>query len=188
MAEATIRRGVNALLPGDVAAREVREVGPDFHARFSATGRTYNYTIWNGPTPRPLLRRQALWVEAPLDVDAMDEASALVRGRHEFSAFGRPPAHSSERTVRRASWRRVEDGRIVFEIEADGFLRGMVRGLVGTLLRVGRGTMRPEDVGEVLRGRDRARAGAPAAPHGLCLVRVDYDGRREGDEDLEEEE
>lgn len=188
MAEATIRRGVNALLPRDVAAKDVREAQADFHARFSATGRTYNYTIWNGETPRPLLRRTALWVEEPLDVAAMARASAHLCGQHDFSAFGRPPGRSPERTVRRAAWRRAEDGRIVFEIEADGFLRGMVRGLVGTLLRVGRGTMRPEELAEVLGGRDRSRAGSPAAAHGLCLVRVDYDGPRASEDESEEEE
>jgi tRNA pseudouridine38-40 synthase len=188
LAEGTIRRGVNALLPGDVAAQEVREVPPDFHARFSATARTYSYTIWNAQTPRPLLRRIALWVDEPLDVAAMERAAAHIYGRHDFSAFGRPPGRTAERTVRRASWLRSEDGRLVFEIEADAFLRGMVRALVGTFLRVGRGKMSAEELGEALHSRDRARAGPAAAAHGLCLVGVSYDGSRTSDHDSEEDE
>ncbi len=174
----TIWRGVNALLPHDVVVRELAEVGDDFHARYDATARTYYYTIWNGRWPRPLLRRTALWVEDPLDLAAMRRASGHLVGVHDFSAFAMKTPGRREREVRRAEWR-AEDGVLVFDIEANGFLRGMVRGIVGTLLRVGRGKLDADGFGAVLASGDRAVAGPSAAPHGLCLVRVAY-GERSG--------
>lgn len=185
MPEPTIERGVNAHLAADVAVREVREVPEDFHARFSATGRTYNYTIWNGGSPRPLLRRTALWVAETLDLGAMERASGALVGRHDFSGFSAKTDGTRERTVRRAAWR-VEDGVLAFEIEADAFLRGMVRGIVGTLLLVGRGRLDPKGFADVLRGADRARGAGAAPAHGLCLVSVQYHGRPDTAGDDEE--
>lgn len=178
----TIRRGANALLSADVALREVAEIGDDFHARYSATGRTYNYRIWNGASRLPLLRRTALWVEDPLDLAAMGLASQHLVGRHDFSAFSMKGRGSAERTVRRASWRSEEASLLVFEIEAEGFLRGMVRGIVGTLLRVGRGKLDEAGFAAVLASADRTRGGPAVAPQGLCLVRVQYGLRERGDE------
>jgi tRNA pseudouridine38-40 synthase len=191
MALATIERGVNALLPADVAVSAVREVPQDFHARFSAIGRTYEYTIWNGPRPRPLLRRTAWWVPDPLDAAAMERASVALVGRHDFSAFAMKAAGSRERTVRRAAWSAGE-GVLVLTIEADGFLRGMVRGIVGTLLQVGRGRLGVADFADVLASADRDRGGTSAPAQGLCLVQVrygsgadeaKYDGRAADEED-----
>ncbi len=175
--EVTIRRGVNALLPADVAVRDVVQVAETFHARHSATGRTYEYKIWNGRAPRPLLRGTATWVEEPLDLAAMRDGSRALVGRHDFSAFSRgSDTRSRERTCRRVEWR--SDGELlVFEIEADAFLRGMVRGIVGTLLRVGLGKLAPGEVAAVLASRDRARGGQTAPPQGLCLAAVEYGDR-----------
>ena len=180
MPEATIERGVNALLAADVAIREVAEVADDFHARYSATGRTYEYTIWNAASPRPLLRRTTWWVRETLDLRAMEDASAHLVGRRDFSAFAMKAPGSRERTVRRAGWSGSGDGVLRFEIEADAFLRGMVRGVVGTLERVGRGKVDPRGFAEILASADRDRAGPSAPAHGLCLVRVAY-GPRERD-------
>lgn len=171
--EAAIRRGVNALLPVDVAVRALVEVPEGFHARYAAVARTYKYTIWNGEAPRPLLRRTALWVETPLDVGAMAAASAALIGRHDFSAFARSAGGGRERSCRRAAWTSA-DGVHVFEIEADGFLRGMVRGIVGTLLRVGLGRLDAAEFADILASRDRARGGQAAPPQGLCLAAVEY--------------
>lgn len=188
MPEATIRRGVNALLPADVALLEVVEVPEHFHARYSATGRGYEYTIWNYRVRRPLLRRTALWVEEPLDVGAMSAAARHLLGRHDFSSFSATgEGDGRERTVRRASWR-TDGALLVFEVEADAFLRGMVRGIVGTLLAVGRGRLDAEGFAAAFRAADRGRGASAAPPHGLCLVRVDYDGRHAKGQRLTEED
>lgn len=174
--ETTIRRGVNALLPTDVALLEVTEVDDSFHARYSARSRTYNYMIWNGAAPRPLVRRTSLWIEDRLDVKAMEHASAELLGRHDFGAFSAlaDNPRSRERTVQRATWRGDAGRMLRFEIEADAFLRGMVRGIVGTLLRVGRDRIATDAFAEILRSGRREEGSAAAPAHGLCLVRVDY--------------
>jgi tRNA pseudouridine38-40 synthase len=171
---ATIRRGVDALLPADIAVRDVAEADEGFHARFSATGRTYEYRIRRGAHREPLERHREHWVPQALDVDAMERATAALVGRHDFVAFatGSPTGHTM-RTVRRAEWRR-EGTLLRFEVEADGFLRGMVRAIVGTLLWVGTGHTRAEQVGAILASRDRAQAGPNAPAAGLCLVAVSY--------------
>ncbi len=170
----TIERGVNALLPRDVAIRGVAEVDEGFHARYSATSRAYAYTIWNARYPRPLLLRTAWWVREALDVERMREASARLVGRHDFAAFAMKTEDSRERTVRRADWS-AEGGMLRFEIEADGFLRGMVRGIVGTLARVGWGKLDAPGFADVMAGGRREAAAASAPPQGLCLTRVSYD-------------
>ena len=186
--QATIERGLNALLPGDVGLSAVREVPDDFHARYSATARTYRYTIWNGRWPRPLLRRTAWWVPDPLDLDAMRRAAAAVVGRHDFSSFAMKGDGSRERTVTNATWR-DRDGELEFSIEADGFLRGMVRGIVGTQVRVGRGKLPAQEFGDIVAAADRERGGPSAPAQGLCLMMVSYDGgnsereRRDDEED-----
>ncbi len=183
--QATIRRGVNALLPADIAVPEVEPAGDDFHARFSATGRTYEYRIWNAPVRRPLDRSYEQWVPQALDRGALDRAAAALVGTRDFAAFA--SGAGGVRTVRRASWGQERAGTLRFRIEADAFLRGMVRAIVGTLLWVGRGKISVERFGEILGSRDRAQAGPSAPPSGLCLVAVQYDvhmgaDAREGDE------
>lgn len=175
-----IRRGVNALLPADIAIRDVEEAGEDFHARYSATGRTYEYRIRNAPQREPLERHREHWLPQTLDVDAMERATEALVGRHDLAAFA-VGGGRGERTIRRALWHR-EGTLLRFEIEADGFIHGVVRGIVGTLIWVGRGRLTPERFAEVLRGRDRAAAGPSAPALGLCLVRVSYDrGRSKGE-------
>lgn len=171
---ATIGRGVNALLPADIAIADVEEAGEDFHARFSATGRTYEYRIRNAPQREPLERHREHWLPRTLDLDAMGRASEMLVGRHDLSAFAIGPG--GVRNVRRASWAR--EGTLVrFVVEADAFLRGSVRGIVGTLLWVGRGRTSVEGFGAILRSGDRTKAGPTAPAAGLCLVEVKYDGR-----------
>ncbi len=177
-------RGVNALLPEDIAVSEVEPVGERFHARFSARGRAYEYRIRNASARAPLERLRELHVPQALDDGAMGRAAVRLIGRHDFAAFA--AGEGGERTVRRAGLSR--EGKLLrFEIEADGFLRGMVRGIVGTLLWVGRGKITAERFGEILESRDRSQAGPSAAARGLCLVAVEYgeredDGHAEGDD------
>jgi tRNA pseudouridine38-40 synthase len=175
----TIQRGLNALLARDVAVREAREVPSEFHARFSAWRRDYRYVVLNEPWPAPLLRERALHVPESLDVASMDRAVGLLRGSHDFAAFGAAVSGSTVRLCYAASCRSGEyDGRriVTIEIAANGFLRHMVRTVVGTLLLVGRGRLPASDMGEILARRDRAAAGPAAAPHGLYLETVWYAG------------
>ena len=183
-----IRSGVNALLPEDIAIRDVAEASEDFHARFSATGRTYEYRIRCAPQRDPLERHREHWVPRELDVDAMRRATARLVGRMDFASFAMAGMRTTVRTVRRAELCR-EAELVRFEIEADAFLRGMVRAIVGTLLRVGRGTMSEERFAQALAAKDRAQAGPSAPAQGLCLVRVEYGGasrRSEQEQDDEE--
>lgn len=171
-----LERGVNALLPEDIAISDLEPAEDSFHARFSATGRTYEYRIRNAAVRYPLWTRREHWHPGELDVAAMRAAAAHLVGRHDFAAFA--SGESGERTVKRAEW--LSEGSVLrFEIESDAFLRGMVRCIVGTLLWVGRGKMTVDHFAEVLRARDRALAGPSAPAKGLCLVAVRYgDGER----------
>ena len=175
-----LARGVNALLPEDIAISDLEPAEETFHARFSATGRTYEYRIRNAAVREPLWTRREHWYPGELDIGAMRAAAAHLLGRHDFAAFA--AGESGERTVKRAEW--IAEGSVLrFEIESDAFLRGMVRGIVGTLLWAGRGKLTPERFAEVLDSRDRAVAGPSAPAKGLCLVAVRYGGgeRRQHD-------
>jgi len=175
LATEELERGVNALLPEDIAISSLEPAEDSFHARFSATGRTYEYRIRNAPVRDPLWTRREHWHPGELDVAAMRAAAAHLVGRHDFAAFA--AGESGERTVKRAEW--ISEGSVLrFEIESDAFLRGMVRGIVGTLLWVGRGKLTVERFAEVLAARDRALAGPSAPAKGLCLVAVRYGGER----------
>ncbi len=178
---ADLHRALNATLPADIAVLEIAKAAPDFHPRYGAVSREYVYTIYNMPVRHPLYRRYALYVPEPLDEAAMNAAAVRLVGEHDFAAFGLPTV--GEVTVRRvvraacrAETQSPQGGaRFVWvELEANGFLYRMVRGIVGTLLAVGRGAMTPEQFGVVLESRDRSRAEAPAPAHGLCLTRVKY--------------
>jgi tRNA pseudouridine38-40 synthase len=168
---AKLGRGINALLPEDIAVSAFEPCGDEFHARFSATGRTYEYRLRIGPDRDPL-ERWALHHPAALRLDAMRDASAALIGRADFGAFA--SGEGGVRTVRKAEWTR-EGELLRFEIEADAFLRGMVRAIVGTLLWVGRGKIGVSRFGEIARSTDRATAGPSAPARGLCLVSVAYD-------------
>src|SRR6184192_1994147 len=163
---ADLGRGVNALLPEDIAVSALEPAEESFHARYSATGRTYEYRIRNAAERDPLTRLGELWIGARLDVGAMRAASAVIVGRMDFSAFAAGPGGT--RTVRRAEW--CADGALLrFAITADAFLRGMVRGIVGTLLWVGRGTIDVAAFGRIVASGDRSKAGPSAPANGLCL-------------------
>ncbi|MGH9312456.1 MAG: tRNA pseudouridine(38-40) synthase TruA [Vicinamibacterales bacterium] len=172
---ATLARALNATLPGDVRVALVEEAAPDFNARFSATGKVYDYRIWNGPFLPPFERRYAWHVPQPLDVDRMREAARPLAGTHDFSAFRAAGSDvaTSERTIRDL---RIDAGgpRVTLTVAADGFLRYMVRTIAGTLVDAGLGRRPVESVGMAIASRDRAQAGPTAPAQGLVLVRVEY--------------
>ena len=162
-------RAFDALLPADVAVRDVRRANRSFHPRYAARYREYRYTVWNGPRS-PLRERTALSVRVPLDTDAMARAGSVLVGRHDFSAFGAADG-GPVRTVQAVRVRR--DGPLVtIDVRADAFLRGMVRRIVAVLLEVGRGKMDETGVREALAARAPALDGATAPAKGLCLRRV----------------
>jgi tRNA pseudouridine38-40 synthase len=173
----TLVRALNAVLPPDVRVTAVEDVHEAFHARFSATGKRYEYRIVNAPIVSPFIHRYVWQVIPPLDFDAIRLASGPLIGQHDFAAFqaAGSATHSSVRTIRGIEWTDGgSDGPFVMHIEGDGFLRHMVRSIVGTLVEVGLGRLPPDAIGQALASRDRARAGPTAPARGLFLTRVDY--------------
>jgi len=169
-----LERAWNALLPEDIAVWGVEPAPKGFHPRFSARSRYYRYTIWNGPRRSPLHRRYAWVLPEPLDDEAMQEATRILVGEHDFAAFGRPPrGENTVRRILRATWTR-EGHTLRFDIEGNAFLKHMVRNMVGTLVCVGRGEKPPEWVAEVLESRDRSQCAPPAPACGLCLMGIVY--------------
>lgn len=173
---------LNSILPKDIVIKEVDEVDHNFHARYSAVSRTYEYTIINAKTPSAFLRNYAYLVPKPLDINLMADACNILLGIHDFSSFasGSDPLDNFIRNVTEAKcW--IQDneyrysGKIIkFRISANAFLRGMVRAIVGTLIEIGKGKIMPDKLIEILEARDRSKAGYNVPAKGLCLVRVDY--------------
>jgi tRNA pseudouridine38-40 synthase len=175
---ATLVRALNAQLPGHVRVLSVEDVPDGFHARFSATGKRYEYQIRNGAVVVPFERAYVWHLAEPLDVAAMRAAAALLVGTHDFATFQSAGTDvvDTVRTITHSDVvRRDSGGLLAYEVSGTGFLRHMVRAIVGTLVEVGRGQRAAASIPALVAGRDRARAGATAPPHGLFLVRVVYD-------------
>jgi tRNA pseudouridine38-40 synthase len=168
-------RALNSILPKDVAVHAVQEAPPDFHARFSARGKVYAYRILNRPVRSPLRLRYVWYVSQWLDVPAMMLAGAALQGTHDFSAFqaAGSEVQTTARTLTGLTVRRDGD-EVIVQCTANGFLRHMVRNIVGTLVEVGRGARSPADVKRILEARDRRLAGVTAPPQGLYLLEVLY--------------
>ncbi len=168
-------RGTNRFLPRAISVQWARPVPADFHARFSATGRSYRYLIVNRAERPALAAGRATWIPQTLDERRMQDAAQLLLGTHDFSAFRAAAcqAKSPVRTLRRLDIERRGD-LLIAAVEANAFLHHMVRNLMGTLLFVGRGERSPEWVGEVLTSRDRRLAGTTAPPDGLYFYSVSY--------------
>lgn len=171
-------RALNAVLPRDVRVIAVEDAAPEFHARFAARAKTYEYRIVNAPLMSAFLHRYAWHVPQPLDLDAMRTAAAPLLGTHDFAAFQGPRSRpgATERTILDVSW---QDGGgfdfpLVLTITGNGFLRHMVRNIVGTLVEVGTGRQDPWRVLSVLDSRDRTQAGPTAPARGLFLTHVLY--------------
>jgi tRNA pseudouridine38-40 synthase len=173
LSDAVLLRALNAVLPEDVRIFSLAAAPPDFHARRSARSKTYRYRIVHAAQVSPLDRRFVLHWPYPLKLGKMREAAGLFVRTADFTAFSSNRDRSPVRTVTRSELRRTGD-EIVYTIEAAGFLRYMVRTIVGTLLEVGRGRITPAQVEEIFRSKDRSLAGPTAAARGLTLIRVDY--------------
>jgi tRNA pseudouridine38-40 synthase len=200
---ADLQRGLNAVLPEDVAIVSLEEAREGFHATYDALGKTYRYQIHNGRLPAIFDRRYIWHYPQPLDADAMHAAAQGLVGKHDFSSFESVGSErpDSVRTITELSVRRGWLGtsghrgtvvvieppghsqlsdpealadRVNIEVSGDGFLYNMVRAIVGTLVEVGRGTRDPTWPAVVLTACDRTRAGQTAPPQGLFLVRVEY--------------
>ena len=178
----SVERAANMHLPPVVRVLAAEEVGPEFHARFRAAAKTYRYRIWNGDVLSPFERPFAWHKRWPmLDLAAMNAAAAMLVGTHDFAAF-QATGSDIETTVRtifsssiEGRNERAREPLITYEVRADGFLRHMVRTIVGTLVEVGRGREPAAWMGEVLESRERRRAGPTAPATGLFLVGVEYE-------------
>ena len=179
MPVAKLALALNAFLPPDIRILTARKCRPDFHARFDATGKQYRYLIWNHPAMNPLLRTQAWHVPQELNWPAMRSAAALLIGRHDFKTFAATRNYEMESTVRTLS--RCDLQRrgplLTFIIEGDGFLYKMCRGIVGTLVQLGRGRFDEAALRQMMAARDRQAGGMTAPAHGLVLSKVYYHNR-----------
>lgn len=169
--------GLNSLLPDDIVIRSCESVDTHFHSQYDAKWKTYRYRILNSPLPSAICRQYAWFVPRELDVRTMEAAARHLVGTHDFKSFegsGSPRSHTT-RTVSAARVHRVRPDNIWFEITASGFLRFMVRNIVGTLADAGRGKITPDDFKQILLSGNRSIAGDTAPPQGLFLLRVIYD-------------
>lgn len=169
------QHSLNSVLPSDIVIHAISEVADTFHPRYDARSRTYQYRIWNRPSPSAMHARYAWHLPYPLDQEAMHAAAALLIGHHNFASF--QGADSVERTP----WRTViqsavcrERDFLVYTVEARSFVRHMVRNIVGTLVDVGRGALSIDEFATVFAARNRSRAGLNAPPQGLFLIAVAY--------------
>jgi len=171
-----LHKGLNSLLPADIVIRACQKVPLAFHARFDCRWKHYRYRICNQPVRPAVGHRYAWHLHRPLDLTAMQAAATYLMGRHDFKSFessGSPRAHTVREVVETV-WQRANDDHLVFDIRANGFLRGMVRNMVGTLVEVGMGRRQPRSLPELLQAADRRLAPAAAPPQGLFLVHVQY--------------
>jgi tRNA pseudouridine38-40 synthase len=181
-----LRRALNATLPEDVRVLDVEEVAGAFNARHDARLKTYHYAIWNGAALPPALRRYAWHVPKRLDLPVMNEAAARLVGLHNFAAFqaAGSDVKTTDRRMLSSLVRELDVSQMVrvaagdrflrYEVTGTGFLRHMVRNIVGTLVDVGLRRATADDVQTILESRDRRRASATAPPQGLVLWKVEY--------------
>jgi tRNA pseudouridine38-40 synthase len=177
LGERNLLMGINSLLPADIVVRDLKEVPPSFHARFDAISKVYLYRISNRSVRSALERDHAWFVWESLDLARMREAFPIFVGTHDFSSFCSTHTDSPDhiRTILGMDARKDPAGMILILVEADGFLRYMVRTIVGALVDVGRGKSSPEELTRILAAKDRRRAGLTAPPQGLFLKDVRYD-------------
>lgn len=166
-------RALNSLLPQEVRVASIARVEGNFHARKMARSKVYQYRIFNSPNISPFIIRYTLSWPSPLNVKAMRKASSLFIREADFTAFSSNRLLDPVRKVFRSELKKVED-EIIYTVEANGFLRYMVRTMVGTLLEVGKGKLLPERVEDLFRKKRRSLASPTAPAKGLCLIQVNY--------------
>lgn len=172
---------LNDILPAAIRVLEATEVSAEFHARKSARAKTYRYRIFRADICPPFLARYTWHYPYPLDEAAVVDAAKWIIGEHDFTSFAavNPERRredkqvSNVRTIFSSSWQRTGD-EMVYAVSGSGFLHHMVRNLVGTFIRIGKGTLKAEEIPRILEARDRAQAGATAPASGLYLVSVEY--------------
>ena len=169
---------LRAHLPEDIGALSLTEADPRFHARLNCVGKTYVYRIWNSALPCVFERKYVWRLTEPLEDDAMRRAAGLLIGTHDFAAFH--TGRSKKSTVRRIDAIDISraGAELQISISGNGFLYNMVRIIVGTLVQVGLGKTRPEEIAEILESRDRSHAGPTAPAQGLILWETKYENRR----------
>ena len=176
------QRALNALLPPTIRIVGAEETGPDFSARWSAKGKIYRYRLYRGKVVPPAIWRYVLHYPFPLDEDAMRDAAARFVGLHDFSSFAASTGsedddkeRNMEREIFSTELKRTDDDQeLWFTVHGRSFLRYMVRKMVGTLLDVGRGRLKPEDVDRLYELKDRSKSGPTVPPQGLCMVSVEH--------------
>ena len=164
---------LNSILPADIAVQEIMQVPTDFHARFSATARSYEYQLHQ--SKNPFKQTHSYYFNRELDVDAMNQAAQLLLDYTDFSAFSKSNTQTftNNCTIYNAIWEIKEEG-LVFHISANRFLRNMVRAIVGTLLEIGVGKYPAEEIHTIINSKDRGEAGTSVPACGLYLTRVEY--------------
>ncbi|NDJ77013.1 MAG: tRNA pseudouridine(38-40) synthase TruA [Chloroflexi bacterium] len=180
---ADLWRAINATLPGSIALQTCESAPADFHPRFDARSRAYEYTLYVALVRQPLLNRQTWHVpfKNPLDVTAMQQASGLLRGTHDFASFGQPP--QGDNTVREVLRSEITvlamsgGQKLRYTIEANAFLYRMVRRIIGTLTQVGAGKLSIAEFEAAFHAADNTRGSQTAPPHGLCLTEVTFNER-----------
>jgi len=183
LSAAEFQRALNALLPSTIRIMKSEEVGPDFNARWSARGKTYQYRLYRGKIVPPMLWRYVLHYPFPLDEDAMRDAAARFVGIHDFASFAASTGseeddkeRSTQREIYSSELARSSDNEeLVFTVRGRSFLRYMVRKMVGTLLDVGRGKLQPQDIDRLYELKDRSKSGPTVPPQGLCMVSVEHE-------------
>jgi tRNA pseudouridine38-40 synthase len=187
---ANLRNALNDLLPASVQVKDARQMPSAFHARYDAVSKTYRYRILLAPVASPFIARYAYHCPYPLDRRATKQAARYLDGEQDFTSFAASSGRAEEaedeapgtregrgnvRTIigSRLVWN-ARNSVLMYEVCGDGFLHHMVRTIVGTLIEVGRGKLKPADIQTILEARDRTRAGPTAPAHGLCLWKVQY--------------
>jgi tRNA pseudouridine38-40 synthase len=176
IAPEAIRKGLNSLLPDDMHIKDAKYVPADFHARYSARSKTYEYRVLNRPGPDIFQRKYVWHIRNGLDIQKMQKCLSFLVGRHDFSAFQSSGSGISDpvRTMTGAAIHGPDDGLIRFTFDADGFLRHMVRNIVGTIIEVGLGKTEPGRFKAIFDAKDRRLAGVKAPARGLFLMHVQY--------------
>ncbi|MFP5520273.1 MAG: tRNA pseudouridine(38-40) synthase TruA [Bdellovibrionia bacterium] len=167
---------MNCLLPPTIVVKKAWLAPDEFHSTLSATHKTYRYFLLNQPRPSAILSRYADWVRKPMDIDLLNNCAEQILGTHDFKSFqsaGTPVPHTV-RDIYKAQWTYRKPHLLQFEVTGSGFLKQMVRNLVGTMTMIERKGMQASEMTKILKSEDRTKAGAPAPPQGLFLYRVYY--------------